>query len=187
MGRVLWLITVGLLAVAVHIAYVLFMPGLFFQKALLDNTSGKPDNEFFVMAPESQARVMPSASADDVVGLCKYDLGKGKVVLSTQLPHSYWTLSIFTQSGRQIYSLDDVQAGSSSFTVDLTKAPSIFEQLLAKNDGEDTGGQVENLGWKVESNERRGLALIWIPLADPLMRGEVEKILNGSRCEAKRG
>ena len=91
-----------------------------------------------------------------------------------------------TPKGRQVdpSALDDVQAGNNSFTVELTRAKTLLQQLLAKNDGED-GGQIENLGWKVETTKRRGLAVVWIPLSDVLMRGGIEDIIKGSDCKAK--
>jgi uncharacterized membrane protein len=182
--RFFWIVTALFLGIALHISYILFMPGLLFQKKLFAVTDGKPDNSFFIMAPEKQSQLFPTATADDVVGVCKFDLNAGHLVLSAQLPKSYWTLSIYTQSGKQIYSLDDVQAGSTSFTVDLTRAKTVLEQLLAKNEGDDSN-QIENLGWKVETTERRGLAVVWIPLADALMRKEIESTIKASRCEPK--
>jgi uncharacterized membrane protein len=184
MGKMFWLVTSGLILLASHISYVLFAPSYLFQYKLYAATDGKPDNSFFILAPEKQSQLFPIASAGDVVGVCKYDLQTGRVVFSALLPKTYWSLSIYTDSGTQIYALDDVQAGSNAFTVDLTRAKTILQQLFAKNDGEESG-QVENLGWKVEATDRRGLAIVWIPLSDELMRGEVEEIVKGSHCEVK--
>jgi uncharacterized membrane protein len=184
MGRIFWIITAAFIAVATHISYVLFEPGLIFQKKLYAASGGKAANSFFILKPDEQSQLFPSATAHDVVGVCKYDLDSGHVVFSAQLPASYWTLSIYTDTGTQIYALDDVQAGSNKFTIDLTRAKSMLQQLFAKNDGED-GGQIENLGWKVETTQRRGLAVVWVPLSDAMMRGATEEIIKGSHCEAK--
>ncbi len=185
MGRVFWLLTVGLVAVATHIAYVLFAPGWFFQQRLNATTDGKPDNSFFVVAPEKQAQLFPLATPDDVVGVCKYDLGSGKLVLSANLPRTYWTMSIYTQSGKQVYALNDVQAGSSAFSIDVSRSKTMLEQVFSNPEAEDAG-QIENLGWRVETSERRGLAIVWIPLSDALMRPRVEAIIKESRCEPKK-
>lgn len=155
-----------------------------FQRQVSAISTGKPENSFFILPPNEQTHLFPTATVHDVVGICKYDLESGRVVLSAQLPRTYWTVSIYTNSGTQIYSLDDVQAGSNSLTIDLTRAKSLLQQLFAKNDGDDTG-QIENLGWKVETTERRGLAVVWIPLSDTLMRGATEETIKASHCEAK--
>jgi uncharacterized membrane protein len=184
MQRVFWFIVAAIVAAVIHLSYVLYMPSLLFQKKLLAETDGKPTNSFFVMAPSKVSQLFPAATANDVVGVCKYDLGAGKLVLTAQLPRSYWTLSIYTESGRQIYSLDDVQAGSNSFTIDLSSARTLWQQVVSNNDSED-GGQIENLGWKVETTERRGIAIMWIPLADPLMRENIENTVKASKCRPK--
>ena len=185
MGRVFWFFTIALVTLATHIAYVLFAPGWFFQRQVYAITDGKPDNAFFVLAADKQAQLFPLATADDVVGVCKYDLGAGKLVLSATLPKMYWTMAIYTQTGKQVYALNDVQAGSSAFTIDLSRSKSMIEQLLSNPEAEDAG-QIENLGWRVETSERRGLAIVWIPLADELMRPRVEAIIKDSRCEPKK-
>jgi uncharacterized membrane protein len=185
MGRVFWLFTVAMIAVATHIAYVLFAPGFFFQRQVYAITDGKPDNAFFVLTPEKQAQLFPMATSDDVVGICKYDLGAGKLVLAANLPKTYWTMSIYTQSGKQVYALNDVQAGSSAFSIDLSRSQTVLEQVFSNPEAEDAG-QIENLGWRVETSERRGLAIVWIPLADELMRPRVEAIIKESRCEPKK-
>ncbi len=184
MARLFWILTVSMIIVAVHISYVLFAPALLFQQKLYQATEGRPDNSFFILAPEKQAQLFPAATVLDVVGVCKYDLGAGQLVLSATLPKTYWTMAIYTQSGKQVYALDDVQAGSSAFTIELSRAKSFLEQIMSTGDPDDAG-QIENLGWRVETTERRGLAIVWIPLSDELMRKPIEAIIKDSRCEPK--
>ncbi len=188
MGRLLWLSTVAVVAAAVHFAYVLFAPGLLFERQVFATTDGKPDNSFFVLVPEKQAQLFPTATAQDVVGICKYDLKGGRLTLAANLPKTYWTMSIYSQTGKQVYALDDVQAGSSAISIELSQSKTFFQQILAmaspSADGEDSS-QIEDLGWRVETPEPRGLAIVWIPLSDELMRPRVESIIKESRCEPK--
>jgi uncharacterized membrane protein len=170
----------------VHISYVLFAPGFFFKQKVFSVTDGKPDNSFFILEPQKQALLFPMATGQDVVGVCKYDLAGGQLVLTADLPKAYWTLSIYTQSGKQVYALDDVQAGSSSITIDLSQTKTVFEQLFSNPDAEDAG-QIENLGWRVQTTEQRGLAIFWIPLADKLARPRIESIIKSSTCKPKAG
>ena len=93
-------------------------------------------------------------------------------------------MDIYSQSGKQVYALDDVQAGSNAFTIELSRSKSFIDQILATGDSEDAS-QIENLGWRVETSERRGLAIVWIPLSDQLMRKPFEEIIKDSRCEPK--
>ena len=52
MDRVFWVVTALVLGFAVHLATVLYLPGLTFQRSLARATTGASTNHFFVMAPE---------------------------------------------------------------------------------------------------------------------------------------
>ncbi len=184
MGKLFWLLTVSMIAVVVHISYVLFAPAMLFQQKLYQATEGRPDNSFFILTPEKQTQLFPAATVKDVVGVCKYDLGAGQLILSATLPKTFWTMAIYTQSGKQVYALDDAQAGSNAFSIELSRAKTLFEQVISTGEADDAG-QIENLGWRAETTERRGLAIVWIPLSDELLRKPVETIIKDSTCLPK--
>jgi uncharacterized membrane protein len=184
MGRGFWVIIALLVAIAAHISYVLFVPSLVFQRQLKISTDARPYNKFFIADPAKQTILLPSATTKSVVGICKFDLSGGNVELNAKLPRSYWTLSIYAQSGRQVYALNDVQAGTSDFKVELSKSKTFLQQLLGNNRAEDSI-QIENLGWHAETPEIKGIAVIWIPLADELMRPQIVAAMDGSSCGQK--
>ena len=184
MERGFWLIVAILVAVITHVSYVLFAPSFSFQRQLSAATDAKPYNQFFVADPANQTLLWPAATSKSVIGICKFDLNAGSVELNAKLPRSYWTLSVYAQSGRQVYALNDVQAGTLDFKVELSKTKTFFQQLVG-NSRADDATQIENLGWHAETSEPRGVAVIWIPIADELMRPQVEKIIAGSSCKPK--
>jgi uncharacterized membrane protein len=184
MGRSFWIVAALLMGVVAHISYVLFAPGLLFSRQLEQSTKGKPYNQFFISSVANQSALLPAATSKSVVGICKFDLGNGTVQLDAKLPRSYWTLSIYSQSGRQVYALNDVQAGTSEFKVELAKTKTFFQQLMGTSRAEDAT-QIENLGWHAETSEPRGIAVIWIPIADELMRPQIETIMAGSTCKVQ--
>jgi uncharacterized membrane protein len=184
MSRVFWPITALFLAVAVHLAYVLFAPSLMFQRNLAGLTGNAAANTFFVMAPEVQVKLVPSASAQDIVGLCLLDLAPGRVVFSASVPKSLWTLSIFSQSGQQVYSINDAEAGTTEFAIELKRAKGIIEQLRGKNDQEEPG-QIQNVGWHADLNDRRGVVVLWVPVDDASRRAGMEAALKTTKCEVK--
>ena len=184
MGRGFWCIIALLVAVIAHVSCVLFVPRLVFQRQLRIATDDKPFNTFFIADPAKQTLLIPAATSKSVVGICKFDLSGGNVELNAKLPRSYWTLSIYAQSGRQVYALNDVQAGTSDFKVELSKTKTFFQQLLGNNRSEDAI-QIETLGWHAETSETRGIAVIWIPLADELMRPQIVATMEGSTCGQK--
>lgn len=182
MGRGFWVVAALLLGVIAHVSYVLFAPGILFQRQVSLATDGKPYNSFFIANPAKQTLLLPTATSKAVVGICKFDLGQGNIALTAKLPRSYWTLAIYSQTGRQVYALNDVQAGTTDFKIELSRSQTLLQQLFGKSRSEDAT-QIENLGWHAETSEQRGIAVIWIPLSDQLMRPQIEATLSDSRCE----
>jgi uncharacterized membrane protein len=174
------MITAAFLAVAVHICYVLFAPAIAFEKKLSIMTQGQEDNSFAVLDPGVQGSLVLGASPDDVVGLCKLDLSAGKLLLNADLPSTYWTLTVYSSGGQQVYALTDAQSGAQQFTVDFSRAKGIIEQLFGKGDPEDQLG--DNLGWHAEVSGQTGLAVIWVPVSDPLLRPSVAELVKKTKC-----
>jgi uncharacterized membrane protein len=184
MSRLFWPITAAFLAVAVHLAYVLFAPSLMFQRKLASLTENAAANSFFVMLPDAQVKLVPTASAQDIVGLCLLDLAPGRVIFSGSVPRSLWTLSIFSQSGQQVYAINDAEAGTTQFVIELKRAKGILEQLRGKNEQEEPG-QIQNVGWHADLNERRGVVVLWVPVDNPSRRAGMEAALKTTKCEVK--
>ena len=184
MGRLFWFVAAVFFGVATHLAYVLFTPLILFQKQFVTITNDKPVNKFFILDPTKKNLLIPTSTAQAVVGICSFDLNLGPIVVSAKLPKSFWTVSIYTQSGQQVYSLNDIQAGSNDFTIELSRAKSIFQQLFGNSSPEDAV-PIDSLGWHAESNEQFGFVVMWVPLADELMRDTIEATVKDSRCQPK--
>lgn len=186
MGRIFWIVIAVLVGIVTHVSYILFLPGYMFTRSLSEATTGQTYNKFFIADPLKQTALIPSATSKSIVGMCKFDLSKGPVALQAKLPRSYWTFSVYSQSGRQVYALNDVQAGTSEFKVELSKTKSFLEQLFGNGRAEDLT-QTENLGWHAETTESRGIAVIWIPISDELMRPQIEASMKESSCKPSTG
>lgn len=185
MGRFYWLLLFAASAIATHAAYVLYYPGYNFDNKVEAVLGANSSNTILLLEPAQVSRLFPAYAVSDIVALCRYDLSQGPVEISAQLPRGYWTFSIFTVKGRQVYSLTDAQAGESTFTVDLSQSP----DLVAKIKGAlDDGGDAEAIGdagWRVETPETKGLAVIWVPVADPIFRSATLAAVRDSRCARK--
>lgn len=185
MGRLYWLVLFMASAIASHAAYVLYYPGYNFDRKIEAVAGAASRNTMVVLGAAEISKLFPAYATSDVVAMCRYDLTQGPMQISAKLPRGYWTFSIFTVKGRQVYSLTDAQAGDSSFTVDLLQAP----DLLAKIKGAlDDGGEAEaisDVGWKVETPEAKGIAVIWVPVADPIFRGSTLAAVRNSACQRR--
>jgi uncharacterized membrane protein len=183
MGRLFWIVTALFTAVAVHIATVLYLPGFSFNRKLNAYATGQKPNSFFLMAPETQSGFMPTAAAQDIVGLCLLDLSRGKVTVNAQVPQNLWTFTVYNPSGLQIYSINDVEAGTGAFRVELTQAKSIIEQVRGRPDPEDAG-KITNSGSHAEVVGDKALAVLWLPVPDASQRKSLEAVVKKTECAA---
>ena len=136
LARLFWLIAGAAIGVLVHVVIVLVLPSATMQRSLASLNGGKEANSFFVLPEAEQRKLFPGYPPTGVVGACAFDVSKAKVNFSAQIPPGYWTFTVYSTSGKVIYSLNDKQTGTGTFTVNLTKAPGLLEMLteLAPDD-----------------------------------------------------
>jgi uncharacterized membrane protein len=183
--KLFWIFLAVLLGIGIHIVYVLFVPAVVFDRAVAALSGGQGNNTLVVLPATISANAVPGFAGDGVIALCRLDLSKGKVGLTLKVPGSYWSLAIYSQSGRQVYALNDKQAGADSFEIVIARAKSLVEQVTNVGENDDVNDDIANAAWTVEINEPKGLALLWAPLSDPLQRPAMEAIMKGGRCAAK--
>ena len=183
-ARLFWLFTAGFLAVAVHIATIIYLPGISFSRNLAQATGQAARNSFFVMKPELQVGLLPTVTTQDLVGLCLVDISKGDVTIAAHGLSQLWSLAIYKTSGQQVYAINDVEAGTEDFTVELSKAKSLLQQLSRKPDAEDAK-LIENIGWHAELNENTAIAVLWMPVPDALQRPALEETVKATSCKGK--
>ena len=177
MRNLYWLIAAFALAVTVHISSVLFAPGFLFDRNLDRLTDGIPDNKFFVLPREAQGRIFPEYPAGTVFGLCRFNLASGPITLNANVPDGIWTLTVYSQFGKTLYTVNDEQSGVDQFSLQLAMAPGILDQFSAKEED-----PVASSGWKVQSSDARGFALFWVPSIDQALRESRSETLAKSFC-----
>ena len=182
MMRILfWLITASVLGVGAHVATLLFAPKLTFERSLASAVDGER-NQFALLTPQAQARLLPEYPRDALFGLCRFDLGKGPVTLTANMPDSLWVLAVYSSTGKTLYTVNDQQSGVNNFELKLVKAQSLLDMLSAR--GEDEPESVTDQAWSVASPDKKGLALLWVPMPDPAQRAQLTAILGKSSCRA---
>jgi uncharacterized membrane protein len=176
-----WFVTSAILALAVHVAYVLFVPSRSLSGAI-DAALGKAQtNQFTVLTPEAQVKLMPFASMEHLVGVCKFSVKAGPVKVTASPPEGFWSFAVYTMRGRQVYAINDTQADTNTFTVELSRDNGLLAQIIGSGeDAIDVGG--DDIGWRIALDEDEGLAVLWLAIADPLLRKDAEKVLTQSRC-----
>jgi uncharacterized membrane protein len=185
MGKLFWVFLAGLAGIGIHILYVLLLPSAVFQRDVQALTKDGKTNSLQLMQPNDQSALLPGFAGDSVTAVCRIDVSKGKVGLSLKVPSTYWTLAIYSQSGRQTYALNDKQAGVDSFEIVVSKARSLLEQVANVGNADDANDDIANAAWNVEIPDRQGLAFLWIPLTNALSRPAVEAVVKESKCAVK--
>ncbi len=188
MGKLFWFVLAGLIAVAVHIAYVLFVPAMQHQSyiASLTGNESKP-SVWRIISDTERFNMLPGYSGSGIAAACPIDLKLGKMELSLSVPKNYWVLSIYSQSGKQVYSLNDKQAGAEAFSVIVSRAKSLKEQIFGTGDPDEAAGVITNAAWNVELPDQRGLAVLWIPSSSDALQPALARLISKSACKQTAG
>lgn len=180
-----WAAVALALAAAAHAAFTLYLPSWLFSRELAAFAQNHGRNSFFVLSPGEQARLFPGMPRSGVTGMCLFDLMAGDVAVSAAMPDGPWIATIYTSEAEVIYSVNDRQSGADSFTLRLSRAPSLAEQILSAT-GPDKTQDIAS-GWAVLSPVAQGLAIIWYPDPSAGVRAPAADLISASRCSAMSG
>jgi uncharacterized membrane protein len=176
-----WLVTAAVMGLATHVAYALFMPSSNFSGAIDDAVEGASDSQFKILTPEIQQGFVPFAAANDIVGVCRFDVSQAPFKVTANLPQGYWSFAVYTVRGKQVYAINDTQADAENFTVELKRSEGLIASVFG-NEAEAGELVLTDIGYQISVTEKQGIALLWMAVADPLLRKEAEDMMNKSRC-----
>ena len=181
-----WLITATILALIAHVSYVLFVPSRSFSAAIDLALGDAKSNTFAVLDPVAQVKLVPFATAEHIVGVCKFNVADGPVKVTAQLPEGFWSFAVYTIQGQQVYAINDTQADTNNFTVELSRDQGLIAQVFGNSDDAvDVTG--DDIGWRIAVRENQGLAVLWMAVSDPLLREEAEDVISKSKCARVEG
>lgn len=177
-----WITAVLLLAVVVHLSYVLFVPGFEMRSKVDDIRRLAGGDGLVVLSREDGVRLMGPDGRWLVHALCIYDLAQGPVMITAAIPKSYWSMSIFSMRGDNFYSINDRQADVDRLSVLLKPAAS---QLVGDDEQEIDVPEGDTVA--VEAPQPNGLVVMRALAAEPAQYGRIAKVLSGSSCRSVRG
>lgn len=176
-----WLVTATILAFIAHVSYVLFVPSRSFSAAIDVALGGAQSNTFAVLDSSAQVKLVPFATAGHIVGICKFNVADGPVKVTAQLPEGFWSFAVYTIQGEQVYAINDTQADTNNIAVELSRDNGLIAQIFGiSDDAADITG--DDIGWRIAVKENQGVAILWMPIADLLLRKEAEDVIKKSRC-----
>jgi uncharacterized membrane protein len=186
MLRAFWFALALATALVTHSVYVLTAPSRNFTQKAAALLADSQLHAMEILTPGEIAALFPAYGVGDVVALCRYDLDQGEVEITARLPRGYWTLSVFTARGQQEYALNDAQAENFEFKVEIRRAPDFLAQIQGVlSDGATEDNEITDAGWRVATPDRMGLAVLWMPVADPLFRSRILAAMVESQCRLK--
>jgi uncharacterized membrane protein len=179
MRHLFWATVALVTAVAAHAAFALYVPSWLFSREVARMAAAHGENGFFVLTADEQAMLFPGLPRLGVTGICIFDVSRGNVTFSPNLPEGFWVTTIYTDKAETIYSVNNRQSGANVFNVSLSRAPNVIEQVIQATDKERP--EIDS-GWTVMSPEPRGLAVVWYPTPESGLRPIAADAVSRSRC-----
>ena len=169
-----------LMTIAVHLAYILFTPGSKLADATADISARNGVNSFAILDAATANELVKHPSSDMVVAVCVFDLSSGPVRIFGSVAGHYWVMSVYSQRGDVIYTLNDRQAASETIEVTITRQqadnPDAPRDLTASTLGVTAA--------QVVSPDPQGLVVIRSGLSLPNQETSISEVLTRSTCQA---
>lgn len=180
MRTILFWATVALVLGAVaHLSYVLIAPTFAMQRLMGGDPKDAGTNRFVLLDGPEQMRLLGESEGEAVAGKCLFDISKGELSVSAEMPDTFWSLTLYSDKGADLYTINDRQAGIDKFKLTVKRAPSIME-LLSSDQAEKARSLGD--GWSVEIPEPYGIAVFWVAIDYPEQRKLFADILSRSAC-----
>jgi len=172
-----WGVLTAVLAVVVHLGFVLFQPLADTKRRIGDFEAFGPVNQIFQIpniTPKSTT--LAHASPDISYAFCRFDLTNQPIIITAKIPDSYWSISMYSEKSDNFYVINNVQAGQSELLL-----------LLAKVDPDaDPSGEILDIPENtilISAPSSSGLVVLRAAIPDKSSAEAVRHFLKQSRCE----
>jgi uncharacterized membrane protein len=162
-----------------HLGYVLIAPSFAMQRLIGAGEDGTPVNRFVLLDAPEQMRLLGETEQEAVSAKCLFDISNGELSVAAEMPDTFWSLTIYSDKGADLYTINDRQAGIDKFKLTVKRAPGIMD-LFASDQSETTRAMSD--GWSVEIAEPKGIAVFWMALDYPEQRKLFTDVLSRSSC-----
>lgn len=178
MSRLFWPGVALLVAVIAHVAYVLYMPRLDMRERLdaltrLSQSAGA----FHVLEGRETALLARTPLRHMLYGVCVIETSRGQVEMIARLPAGYWSLTVYSDSGDVIYTLNDRH-------VDADRLSVIFRMRKDTPSGLPEVPRLREGKLVVPLASRRALAVLRTYIDTPGLYRRIFKTFASSTCRA---
>jgi uncharacterized membrane protein len=111
-GTVFWIVATILLATVAHLCVVLFAPMVDVGRRMAAFQTSAPVNTLRKVPPVGPGRsILVEPSPDISYAFCRFDISALPLKVSAPIPDSYWSVSIYSDTGENLYTINDAQTG----------------------------------------------------------------------------
>ncbi len=174
-----WLAVALLIGTVSHLSYVLVAPSFAMQRLIGAGQDDTPVNRFVLLDTPEQMRLLGETEREAVSAKCLFDISNGQLSVTAEMPDTFWSLTIYSDKGADLYTINDRQAGTNKFKLTVRQAPGLMD-LFTSDQSENTRATSD--GWSLEISERKGIAVFWMSLDYPEQRKLFTDILSRSSC-----
>ncbi len=172
-----WSMAIVLLAAAAHIVTSVFFPRLEREDTVASLMTASEVNKLTVIEDDAKLKdVLRGVPTDMAFAICPYDISEKPISISAPLPGTYWSISIFEPSGRNIYTLNDTQVGTDYFAA-------LIMQGEAKTAAVEDTSKREGGGIVIHTKEPNGVVVIRAFIADRASRKSAHDALASTECK----
>ncbi len=123
-----WGTATVLLATVVHLFAVIFVPGVDSgQKMAQLEAAGEINTLHRISMKGTDPTLLTEPSPDLAYAFCKYDIKSRPLLVQGAIPPTYWSVSVYSEIGDNVYTLNDRQAGVDKISLMLVDASETFE------------------------------------------------------------
>ena len=174
-----WLVVALLIGAVTHLSYVLIAPSFAMQTLMIGDQDNAPVNKFVLLDGAEQARLLGETERDAVSAKCAFDIGNGQMSINAEMPDTFWSLTLYSNNGADLYTINDRQAGTDKFKLTVKRAPDLAD-IFSSDQSENARAMSD--GWSVEVPESKGIAVFWMALDYPEQRKLFIETLSRSVC-----
>ncbi len=102
-----------MLAVIVHLAIVLFLPVVKTARQIstIEITGDIAQLAQIAFSDHQSAPIVSFRNPDISYAFCRFDLSERPLKISARFPRTFWSIGVYSDTGDNVYSLNDRQAG----------------------------------------------------------------------------
>ncbi len=176
MSRLFWPGIAFLVAIIAHVTYVLYMPRLDMRERLdaLARLS-RPAGAFHVLESRETALLARTPLRHMLHGICVIEPARGQMEMIAHLPVGYWSLTVYSDTGDVIYTLNDRH-------VDADRLSVIFRMRKDNPSGLPEVPRLREGKLVVPLASKRALAVLRTYIDVPGLRRRILRTFASSTC-----